>query len=117
MAAAVELQNQWEAFLKIVQVREPKLYEHLKRGRIKDISKYNLVVYAETADDLREIEVGLKVYQDSIQEFVPMIFETGRGVKTQLASEAEWQDAAPAQASGSAPSAPVPSAPAAAVPM
>jgi hypothetical protein len=99
MAVSVELQNQWEALLKLLQIREPKLYEHMKRGRIKDISKYNLVVYAETADDLREIEVGLKVYQDSIEEFVPMIFETSRGIKTQLASEAEWQDAAPAQGS------------------
>jgi hypothetical protein len=115
MAVAVELQNQWEALLKLLQIREPKLYEHMRRGRIKDISKYNLVVYAETADDLREIEVGLKVYQDSIDEFVPMIFETSRGIKTQLASEAEWQDAAPAQGSPSAPAAP--SAPAVSAPM
>jgi hypothetical protein len=108
MAVAVELQNQWEALLKLIQVREPKLYEHLKRGRIKDISKYNLVVYAQSADDLREIEVGLKVYQDSISEFVPMIFQTGRGIKTQLASESEWTEAAPTVAPGQA----VPSAPA-----
>ena len=44
-----------------------------------------------------------------------MIFETSRGVKTQLASDAEWQDAAPAQSSQSAPAAP--SAPAASAPM
>ncbi len=87
----------------------------MRRGRIKDISKYNLVVYAESADDLREIEVGLKVYQDSVEEFMPMIFETSRGVKTQLASESEWHDAAPAQASGSAPAAP--REPAVSVPM
>ena len=99
MAVSNELQNQWEAFLKLLQVREPKLYEHLKVGRVKELTKYNLIVYALTPDDLREIEVGLKVYQDKVQEFLPMIFGTTRGVKTELASEEDWDAAAPTPAS------------------
>jgi hypothetical protein len=95
MAVPLELQNQWEAFLKLLQVREPKLYEHLKFGRTKEITKYNLIVYAQTPDDLREIEVGLKVYQDKVQEFLPLIYGTAHGVKTELASEEDWQEAAP----------------------
>src|SRR6202042_1789275 len=71
-------------------------YEHLKVGRAKEVTKYNLIVYAQTPDDLREIEVGLKVYQDKVQEFLPLIYGTAHGVKTELASEEDWQEAAPA---------------------
>ncbi len=53
------------------------------------------MVLARTADDLREIEVGLKVYHDKIAEFTPMIFGDSKGIKTELASEAEWNAAAP----------------------
>ena len=95
MAVSTDLQNQWEAFLKLVQVREPRLHEHLKVGRIKEITKYNLVVYAQTADDLKEIEVGLKVYHDKITEFVPMVFGEHKGIKTELASDEDWQEATP----------------------
>jgi hypothetical protein len=95
MAVTAELQNQWEAFLKLVQVREVRLYEHLKCARVKETTKYNVVLYAQTADDLKEIEVGLKVYHDKITEFVPMIYGENRGIKTELASDEDWQDAAP----------------------
>lgn len=105
MAVSTDLQNQWEAFLKLVQVREPRLHEHLKVGRVKEITKYNLVVYAQTADDLKEIEVGLKVYHDKITEFVPMVFGENKGIKTELASEEDWQEAAPKAASPAAPAA------------
>jgi len=95
MAVATELQNQWEAFLKIVQVREPRLHEHLRPARVKELTKYNLVVYAQTPDDLKEIEVGLKVYHDKISEFMPTIFGDGKGIKTELAGEEEWQESTP----------------------
>jgi hypothetical protein len=95
MAVATELQNQWEAFLKIVQVREPRLHEHLRPARVKELTKYNLVVYAQTPDDLKEIEVGLKVYHDKISEFMPTIFGDGKGIKTELAGEEDWQEATP----------------------
>jgi hypothetical protein len=99
MAVAFEIQNQWEAFLKLVQVREPRLYEHLKHARIKEATKYNLLVLAHSADDLKEIEVGLKVYYDKLTEFTPMIFGDSRGIKTELASEEGWKDAEPRSAS------------------
>jgi len=54
-----------------------------------------LVVYAHTPDDLREIEVGLKVYHDKVDEFLPLIFGTARGVKTELCSEEDWEAASP----------------------
>jgi hypothetical protein len=95
MAVSTDLQNQWEAFLKLVQVREPRLHEHLKVARVKEITKYNLVVYAQTPDDLKEIEVGLKVYHDKISEFVPMVFGDNKGIKTELASEEDWQEVTP----------------------
>ncbi len=103
MAVAPELQNQWDAFLKLLQVREPRLYDHLKVGRVKDSTKYNMVVYAQTADDLKEMEVGLKVYHDKIIEFMPMIFGENKGIKTELASDEDWQTAAPKTATASAP--------------
>lgn len=98
MAASSELQNQWDAFLKLLQVREPKLYDHLKAARPKEMTKYNLVVYAQNGDDLKEIEVGLKVYHDKIAEFTPMIFGEGKGIKTELASDEDWKDATPKNA-------------------
>jgi hypothetical protein len=97
MPISIDLQNQWEAFLKLLQVREPKLYEHLKVGRIKEVSKYNLMVYAHTPDDLREMEVGLKVYSDKVEEFIPLIFGTVRGIKTSLVSEEDWAAVSPAE--------------------
>jgi hypothetical protein len=62
------------------------------------MTKYNLVVYAQTADDLKEIEVGLKVYHDKIAEFTPMIFGDAKGIKTELASDEDWKSAAPKEA-------------------
>jgi len=56
------------------------------------------VVYAQTADDLKEMEVGLKVYHDKIVEFMPMIFGDAKGVKTELASEEDWKGSAPKDA-------------------
>lgn len=112
MAIAIELQNQWEAFLKLLQVREPRLYDHLKTARIKELTKYNMILYAHTADDLKEMEVGLKVYHDKITEFMPMIFGDSRGVKTELTSESEWQEAAPKDAPTAQPVAAAPAAPA-----
>lgn len=113
MAVSLELQNQWEAFLKLLQVREPRLFDHLKRARVKDSTKYNMVIYAQSADDLKEMEVGLKVYHDKIIEFMPMIFGENKGIKTELASEEEWQEAAPKTPQVSAPA----SAPQAAMPV
>jgi hypothetical protein len=105
MAVSAEIQNQWEAFLKLVQVREPRLYEHLKHARIKEATKYNLLVLAHTADDLKEIEVGLKVYYDKLTEFTPMIFGDSRGIKTELATEEGWKDAEPRSTSAAPPAA------------
>ncbi len=111
MAVAIELQNQWDAFLKLLLVREPRLHDHLKSARVKESTKYNMVVYAQTADDLKEMEVGLKVYHDKIAEFMPMIFGESKGIKTELASEEDWREAAPKGTAGNAqaaqPSAPV----------
>lgn len=95
MAVAAELQNQWQAFLKLVEIREPRLYQHLQTGRIKELTKYNLLLYAHTPEDLREIEVGLKVYHDRINELLPVVFGDNRGIKTELALEQDWDDATP----------------------
>jgi len=48
------------------------------------------VVCAHTPDDLREIEVGLKVYHDKVAEFMPLVFGMLRGIKTELCSEDDW---------------------------
>src|ERR1035441_8070456 len=95
MPGLAELQNQWEAFLKVVEVREPRLYDHMKMALPKELTKYNLVLLAHTADDLKEMEVGLKVYHDKIDEFMPMVFGQNRGVKTELASDSDWAAFAP----------------------
>ncbi|HTA76368.1 MAG TPA: hypothetical protein VK791_04360 [bacterium] len=116
MPISIELQNQWEAFLKLLQVREPKLYEHLKVGRIKEVTKYNLMVYAQTPDDLRELEVGIKVYHDKVDEFLPLIFGTTRGIKTELSSEEDWEAAKPVENPAAAVYSAPTSAPVAAVP-
>ncbi len=58
------------------------------------MTKYNIIVYARTADDLKEIEVGLKVYHDKIGEFASMVFGDNKGIKTELASEEDWKAAA-----------------------
>jgi hypothetical protein len=95
MPGSAELQNQWEAFLKVVEVREPRLYDHMKTAVPKELTKYNLVLLAQKADDLKEIEVGLKVYHDKIDEFMPLVFGQNRGIKTELASESDWADYQP----------------------
>lgn len=68
---------------------------------MKEITKYNLIVYAQTPDDLKEIEVGLKVYHDKLSEFLPMIYGESKGIKTELASDEDWQEAAPKTPAGS----------------
>jgi hypothetical protein len=55
------------------------------------------MVYAHTPDDLREIEVGLKVYNDKVEEFMPLIFGSARGIKTSLVSEEDWAAASPVE--------------------
>ena len=55
------------------------------------------MVYAHTPDDLREMEVGLKVYSDKVEEFIPLIFGTVRGIKTSLVSEEDWAAVSPAE--------------------
>jgi len=92
-----ELQTQWDAFLKLVQVREPRLHEHLKTGRAKELTKYNLVIFAQSPEKLKEIEVGLKVYHDKITELIPTIFGEGRGIKAELASKEDWKESASAE--------------------
>jgi hypothetical protein len=104
MPGSAELQNEWQAFLKVVQVREPRLFEHLKTALPKEMTKYNLVLLAHTPDDLKEIEVGLKVYHEKIDEFMPLVFGQNRGIKTELSSEEDW--AAYASQAPSAPAAP-----------
>ncbi len=83
----------------------------------KELTRYNLVVLAHTADDLKEMEVGLKVYHDKIDEFMPMIFGQNKGVKTELASESDWEDfspkGSPVPAASAAPAPPAPLAAAA----
>jgi len=91
----VELQNQWDAFLRLVQVKEPRLHEHVRTGRVKELTKYNLVLFAENPERLKEIEVGLKVYHDKIDELAPTIFGVGRGIKVELASKDDWKNAEP----------------------
>jgi hypothetical protein len=93
MGSDVDLQNQWDAFLKLVQVREPKLYHHLKNARPKEVTKYNLVLLSKNAEDLKEVEVGLKVYKDKVDEFIPWVFESPKGIKSELASGNEWEGA------------------------
>ena len=75
----------------------------MKNARVKEMTKYNLVLYTQTADDLKEVEVGLKVYHDKIVEFMPMIYGDNRGIKPELASEEEWKGAAPLSAPAPAP--------------
>jgi hypothetical protein len=90
------LQTQWEAFLRLIQVKEVRLFDHLKKGRIKEITKYNVILAAPKPELHKEIEVGLKVYHDKITELVPTIFGGNRGVKAELVSEAEWEAIDPA---------------------
>ena len=92
----------------------------MRRALPKELTKYNLVVLAHKADELREIEVGLKVYQDKIEEFMPLIFGQNLGIKTELASESDWEDYSPevskVPAVSAEPAPAVPPAPAAPAP-
>jgi hypothetical protein len=90
-----QLQTQWEAFLKLIQVKEARLFDHLKKGRVKEITKYNVILASPTPEFHKEIEVGLKVYHDKITELVPTIFGGNRGIKAELVSEAEWEAISP----------------------
>ena len=94
MGGDVDIHSQWDAFLKLVQVRVPKFYHHLMKARPKEVTKYNLVLLAQTPDDLKEIEVGLKVYQEKVEEFTSWVFGSPRGIKPELADEKEWNEAA-----------------------
>ena len=67
----------------------------MKMALPKELTKYNLVLLAHTADDLKEMEVGLKVYHDKIDEFMPMVFGQNRGIKTELSSDSDWAAFAP----------------------
>jgi hypothetical protein len=78
----------------------------LKLGRIKEVTKYNLMVYAHTPDDLREIEVGLKVYNDKVEEFMPLIFGSAHGIKTSLVSEEDWAAISPVETAAAVASSP-----------
>jgi replicative superfamily II helicase len=98
-----QLQTQWEAFLKLIQVKEARLFDHLKKGRIKEITKYNVILASPTPELHKEIEVGLKVYHDKITELVPTIFGGNRGIKAELVSEAEWEAISPAAKLSAAP--------------
>lgn len=108
MPNSAELHMQWEAFLKLLQVREPRFYEHMSVARLKEVSKYNLVLLARTPDDLREIEVGLRVYQDKLEEYTATIFGSAKGIKAELANEEDWAGVAPPAPKRSAPAAPEP---------
>src|SRR5580698_838797 len=98
MPVDATLQTQWEAFLKLIQVKEARLFDHLKKGRIKEITKYNVILASPKPDSHKEIEVGLKVYHDKITELVPTIFGGNRGIKAELVSEAEWEAIDPSSA-------------------
>jgi len=95
MGLDTDHQRQWEAFLKILQVREPKFFQHLKNGRLKEITKYNVVFLAQTPEDLKEMEVGLRVYHDRIEEFTAMVFGSPRGLRPEVAKPKDWENAAP----------------------
>jgi len=95
MGSDVDLQNQWDAFLKLVKVREPKLYQHLKKARPKEVTKYNLVLFSKTPEDLKEVEVGLKVYQDKVEQFTSWVFGSPRGIKPELSDEKDWKESEP----------------------
>ena len=88
-----ELKSQWEAFLKLLQVREPRFFHHMRAGRPKEITKYNVVRLARTPDDLREMEVGLKVYHEKVEEFTAMVFGSPRGIKLELVGADDWKSA------------------------
>jgi hypothetical protein len=90
MAANNELQNQWEAFLNLAKVREPKLFEHFKMAYLKEVSKYNLLLLTQTPEDLKEVEIGLRVYYDKIGELTTVVWGSAKGIKVDLASEEEW---------------------------
>jgi 23S rRNA pseudoU1915 N3-methylase RlmH len=96
MGLDTDQQRQWETFLKILQVREPKFHQHLRNGRLKEITKYNIVFLAKTPEDMKEMEVGLRVYHDRVEEFTSMVFGGPRGLKPELAKGKEWEIAAPA---------------------
>lgn len=98
MGTEADLHNKWEAFLNLVKVRELRFYNHIKVGRPKEFTKYNLVVFAKNADDLKELEIGLKVYHDKIEEFTNTIFGTPKGIKTELATEEDWNASGPREA-------------------
>jgi hypothetical protein len=96
MGSDADLQSQWDAFLKLLQVREPKFYNHLKNARLKEVTKYNLLVLSRTPEDLKEVEVGLKVYEDKVEQFTSWVFGSPKGMKSELAGEKDWKEQGPA---------------------
>jgi acylphosphatase len=92
MGSDADVQGQWDAFLQLLHVREPKFYQHMKSARPKEVTKYNLVLMVKNQEDLREVEVGLKVYQEKVEEFTSWVFGSPRGIKTELASAGDWKE-------------------------
>ncbi len=96
MGSEADVQSQWDAFLKLLQVREPKLHQHLRGARLKEITKYNLILLTKNTEHLKEVENGLKVYRDKLEEITSWVFGSSRGVKPELAAEGEWKETVPA---------------------
>lgn len=95
MPADDTLVVQWDVFLKLLQVREPKFYEHLKKSRLKEKTKYNLIVIAPTKEELQKVEVGLRVYAEQLPVFTEAVFGCSLGIKPQLGENEDFQEAPP----------------------
>lgn len=109
MSSEADVQSQWEAFLKLLQVREPKFFHHLKDARLKEVTKYNVVLLTKNTEHLKEVENGLKVYRDKIEEITSWVFGSPRGIKPELAGEGEWKETkASVVAEASEPAVPLP---------
>jgi hypothetical protein len=115
MSSDADVHSQWDAFLKLVLVREPKFHHHLQHAQPKEVTKYNLVLLAKNPEQLREIEVGLKVYQEKVEEFTSWVFGSPRGIKPELAKAGEWKDELPATQAVASESVAVPAVPIAAL--
>lgn len=99
--------KRWDAVMKIIEIKEPKLFSYLAHGRFKDDSGVNVTLVVSSDADADEVKKGVRVYEAEIDLCTSTVYGEKRGVKVAVSPE---QFAAAPPLLGTAPAeAPAPS--------
>ena len=89
-----ESAKRWDAVLHIVEVKEPKLFAYLSRGRFREESRLNVTLVAPSEADAEEVRKGVRVYEAVIELCTTTVYGEKRGLKVTV-SETEFAEAPP----------------------